>query len=76
MTSTPKTTTNPNLPEGEDIVLTPELELLEKQLNITMATNMATHFTPIQASIDKILHSSNIIEKSTATNWKPNYGKL
>ena len=62
MTSTPKTTTNSNPLEGEDIVFTPELELLEKKLNITMAVNMATYFTPIQSSIDKILNSSNIIE--------------
>ena len=64
MTSTPKAThdypSNPS--EGTDIVLTPELELLEKKLNFTMAANMTAHFAPIQTAIDKILRSSNIIE--------------
>ena len=27
-----------------------------------MAANMTAHFAPIQSAIDKILHSSNIIE--------------
>ena len=48
--------------ENTDIVLTPELELLEKKLNHTMAANMTAHFAPIQSAIDKILKSSNIIE--------------
>ena len=64
MTSTPKATPNPETDpqQGTDIVLTPELELLEKKLNFTMAANMTAHFAPIQSAIDKILHSSNIIE--------------
>ena len=64
MTSTPKTTQNPpsDLLEYNDIVLTPELELLEKKLNFTMAAKMTAHFAPIQTAIDKILRSSNIIE--------------
>ena len=66
MTSTPKTTQTPPPPsdplEDNDIVLTPELELLEKKLNFTMAANMTAHFAPIQTAIDKILRSNNIIE--------------
>ena len=64
MTSTPKVTPNSETDpqQDTDIVLTPELELLEKKLNITMAANMTAHFAPIQLAIDKILHSSSIIE--------------
>ena len=64
MTSTPKASSDPasNPQEGNDIVLTPELELLEKKLNFTMAANMKAFFDPIQTAIYKILHSSNIIE--------------
>ena len=49
MTSTPKASQDPppNPLEGHDIVLTPELELLEKKLNFTMAANMTAHFVPI-----------------------------
>ena len=64
MTSTPKAMEDPpiNTLKSADIVLTPELELLERKLNCTMAANMTTHFAPIQTAIDKILKSSNIIE--------------
>ena len=64
MTSTPKATPNSETDPQQDtaIVLTPELELLEKKLNITTAANMTAHFAPIQLAIDKILHSSSIIE--------------
>ena len=68
MTSTPKATqdTPINKMENTEIVLTLELELLEKKLNHAMAANMAAnmtaHFAPIQSAIDKILRSSNIIE--------------
>ena len=64
MTSTPKAIqdTPINTMENTDIVLTPELELLKKKLNHTMAANMTAHFAPIQSAIDKILKSSNIIE--------------
>ena len=64
MTSTPKAIqdTPINTMENTDIMLTPELELLEKKLNHTMAANMTAHFAPIQSAIDKILKSSNIIE--------------
>ena len=48
--------------KSADIVLTPELELLERKLNFTMAANMTAHFAPIQTAINKILRSSNIIE--------------
>ena len=64
MTSTLKASEDPpvNPLESTDIVLTPELELLERKLNFTMAANMTAHFAPIQTAIDKILRSSNIIE--------------
>ena len=64
MTSTPKATEDPpvNPSKSADIVLTPELELLERKLNFTMAANMTAHFAPIQTAINKILRSSNIIE--------------
>ena len=64
MTSTPKPTENSSSEPTNynDIVLTPELELLEKKLNFTMAANMTAHFAPIQTAIDKILRSTNIIE--------------
>ena len=64
MTSTPKAMEDPpvNTLKSADIVLTPELELLERKLNFTMAANMTAHFAPIQTAIDKILKSSNIIE--------------
>ena len=54
MTSTPKATPDPtsNPLESNDIVLTPELELLEKKLNFTMVANMTAHFAPIQTAID------------------------
>ena len=64
MTSTPKAMEDPpvNTLKSADIVLTPELELLERKLNFTMAANMTAHFAPIQTALDKILKSSNIIE--------------
>ena len=64
MTSTPKATEDSpvNPSKSADIVLTPELELLERKLNFTMAANITAHFAPIQTAIDKILRSSNIIE--------------
>ena len=64
MTSTPKAMEDPpvNTLKSADIVLTPELELLERKLNFTMAANMTAHFAPIQTAIYKILKSSNITE--------------
>ena len=64
MTSTPKATKDPpvNPLKTADIVLTPELKLFERKLNLTIAANMTAHFAPIQTAIDKILRSSNIIE--------------